>query len=195
MSYNLNSIVMSNQIKISHLSKQYSNGVQAIKNLNLSIDKGDFYALLGPNGAGKSTTIGILSSLITPTSGSVNVFGMNLSNQRQQVKRLIGIVPQEFNFNIFETPLQIVMNQAGYYGISRKQAYSKAKSLLTDLELWEKHDLSARTLSGGQKRRLMIARALVHDPELLILDEQQLVLILVCAVKCGTFCNAGIRMG
>jgi len=186
---------MSNQIKISHLSKQYSNGVQAIKNLNLSIDKGDFYALLGPNGAGKSTTIGILSSLITPTSGSVNVFGMNLSNQRQQVKRLIGIVPQEFNFNIFETPLQIVMNQAGYYGISRKQAYSKAKSLLTDLELWEKHDLSARTLSGGQKRRLMIARALVHDPELLILDEQQLVLILVCAVKCGTFCNAGIRMG
>ncbi len=162
---------MTNTIQINNLSKQYNNKVKALNAVNLTIKKGDFYALLGPNGAGKSTTIGILSSLITPTSGSINVFGLDFKKDSQQIKQQIGIVPQEFNFNIFETPLQIVINQAGYYGITQKTAYKKAKELLTELELWDKHNVSSKTLSGGQKRRLMIARALVHNPKLLILDE------------------------
>lgn len=163
---------MSNSaLQITDLYKRYPNGVEALKGLNLTVEQGDFYALLGPNGAGKSTSIGIISSLVTKTSGKVTIFGYDLDTQLVHAKRQIGLVPQEFNFNPFETVLQIVVNQAGYYGITRREATHRAEKYLRRLDLWEKRDSRARMLSGGMKRRLMIARALIHEPKLLILDE------------------------
>lgn len=162
---------MTYALELTDLMKRYHNGVQALKGINLTVDAGDFYALLGPNGAGKSTTIGIISSLVNKTSGSVKVFGHDLDTDMVAAKRLLGLVPQEFNFNPFETVLQIVVNQAGYYGVPRKQALINAEKYLTQLDLWEKRNDRARLLSGGMKRRLMIARALMHQPKLLILDE------------------------
>ncbi|MDG1468449.1 MAG: ABC transporter ATP-binding protein [Glaciecola sp.] len=158
-------------LAISGLTKTYQGGVQALKGIELEVQQGDFFALLGPNGAGKSTTIGIISSLVNKTQGSVSVFGYDLDTQLTQAKACIGLVPQEFNFNQFETVLQIVVNQAGYYGVPRKVAKERAQKYLTQLDLWEKRNAPARTLSGGMKRRLMIARALMHEPKLLILDE------------------------
>ena len=158
-------------LDIKGLTKTYKGGVKALKGVDLSVQEGDFFALLGPNGAGKSTTIGIISSLVNQTSGTVSVFGYDLTTQKEQAKACIGLVPQEFNFNQFETVLQIVLNQAGYYGVPRSIAKERAKKYLAKLDLWEKRDARARELSGGMKRRLMIARALMHEPKLLILDE------------------------
>jgi len=162
---------MSKAISIKNLTKTYNSNVKALKGISLDIDKGDFFALLGPNGAGKSTAIGIVSSLINKTSGSVKVHGFDLDTQKDQAKSCIGLVPQEFNFNVFEPIFEIVVNQAGYYGIPRKKAKIRAEQLLKQLGLWDKREDMARELSGGMKRRLMIARALVHEPQLLILDE------------------------
>jgi len=158
-------------LDITHLKKTYDNGFQALKGIDLQVEKGDFFALLGANGAGKSTTIGIICSLINKTAGKVNVFGYDLDTQREQVQEHIGLVPQEFNFNIWEPVIEIVINQAGYYGINRKTALLRAEELLKHLDLWDKRNEKAQELSGGMKRRLMIARALVHNPKLLILDE------------------------
>ncbi len=146
-------------------------GFEALKGISLQVKKGDFYALLGPNGAGKSTTIGIISSLVNKTSGKVTVFGYDLDSQLELAKQKLGLVPQEFNFNPFETVEQIVLQQAGYYGVPKALAKERAKKYLTQLDLWEKRSERARNLSGGMKRRLMIARALMHEPQLLILDE------------------------
>ncbi|MEQ4652604.1 ABC transporter ATP-binding protein [Providencia rettgeri] len=162
---------MTYALELSQLTKTYPGGVKALKGIDLSVEDGDFYALLGPNGAGKSTTIGIISSLVNKTSGSVKVFGYDLEKQVVQAKQQLGLVPQEFNFNPFETVLQIVLNQAGYYGVTRSVAVQRAEQYLAQLDLWEKRDERARNLSGGMKRRLMIARALMHQPKLLILDE------------------------
>ncbi len=158
-------------LSINNLRKVYKNGFEALKGINLDVEEGDFFALLGPNGAGKSTTIGIISSLVTKTSGKVTVFGHDLDRESDAVKRSIGLVPQEVNFNQFEKAHQIVTNQAGYYGIPRKQAIKRADECLEVLGLGDKRNESARQLSGGMKRRLMIARALAHAPRLLILDE------------------------
>jgi ABC-2 type transport system ATP-binding protein len=158
-------------LDIKGLQKTYKGGVQALKGVDLTVEQGDFFALLGPNGAGKSTTIGIISSLVNQSEGSVSVFGYDLNTQKEQAKACIGLVPQEFNFNQFETVLQIVLNQAGYYGVPRNVAKERAKKYLDQLDLWDKRDARARELSGGMKRRLMIARALMHEPKLLILDE------------------------
>lgn len=158
-------------LAISGLTKTYQGGVQALKGIELEVQQGDFFALLGPNGAGKSTTIGIISSLVNKTQGSVSVFGYDLDTHLTQAKACIGLVPQEFNFNQFETVMQIVVNQAGYYGVPRNIAKQRAQKYLSQLDLWEKRNAPARTLSGGMKRRLMIARALMHEPKLLILDE------------------------
>ncbi len=162
---------MSSALSIEKLSKSYSNGVTALKQIDLKISEGDFFALLGPNGAGKSTLIGIVSGLINKTSGSVKVFDTDIDKNFPLAKSKIGLVPQEFNFSIFETPLQIIIWQAGYYGISAKDAMPRAEYLLKELDLWEKRNEQARTLSGGMKRRLLIARSLIHNPKLLILDE------------------------
>ncbi|MCM2678744.1 ABC transporter ATP-binding protein [Echinimonas agarilytica] len=158
-------------IDIRGLTKTYENGVQALKGVDLCVEQGDFYALLGPNGAGKSTTIGILSSLVTKTSGEVSIFGHSIDTALEKAKSCLGLVPQEFNFNQFETLEQIVVNQAGYYGVPRRTALERAEKYLTQLELFDKRHHRARELSGGMKRRLMIARALMHEPEMLILDE------------------------
>ena len=158
-------------LSISNLRKIYDNGHIALNGINLSVDQGDFFGLIGKNGAGKSTTIGIISSLVNKTSGSVRVFDIDIDEDFNLAKSRIGIVPQEINFNIFETPRQIVMNQAGYYGIRRKPARQRAQYYLEMLGLGDKMDSTARELSGGMKRRLMIARALVNEPSLLILDE------------------------
>ena len=158
-------------LEIKDLKKTYSNGKEALKGISLCVEKGDFYALLGPNGAGKSTTIGIISSLVNKTSGDVKVFGYDTVKDIVKAKQQIGIVPQEFNFNQFETVRQIVVNQAGYYGVARKEAMIRSEKYLKLLDLWDKKDQRARMLSGGMKRRLMIARALMHEPRLLILDE------------------------
>lgn len=162
---------MTNALSIQHLSKTYPNGFTALNDVSLEVEQGDFFALLGPNGAGKSTTISIISSLINKSSGRVEVFGHDLERDRAAAKSCIGLVPQEFNFNVFEPVVEIVVNQAGYYGIPRKQAFERAEQYLTQLGLWDKRNTMARNLSGGMKRRLMIARALVHRPRLLILDE------------------------
>lgn len=162
---------MTAALAITDLRKTYDNGFTALKGINLSVQQGDFYALLGANGAGKSTTIGIISSLVNKTSGSVNIFGYNLDTQRELAKAQLGLVPQEFNFNVFEPVGEILINQGGYYGIERSIATERAEKLLKQLGLWEKRKEQARTLSGGMKRRLMIARALIHEPRLLILDE------------------------
>ncbi len=153
------------------LRKTYKNGHEALCGIDLEVDEGDFFALLGPNGAGKSTAIGIISSLVNKSAGKVSVFGHDLDSEPTKVKSSIGLVPQEFNFNVFEPVVEIVVNQAGYYGIPRREAYQRAERTLKQLDLWGKRDAQARDLSGGMKRRLMIARALVHKPRLLILDE------------------------
>lgn len=158
-------------LEINQLHKIYSNGVKALNGINFSVEAGDFFALLGPNGAGKSTTIGIISSLVNKTSGQVKVCGLDLDQEIGAVKKLIGLVPQEFNFNIFEPVEQIVVQQAGYYGVAPKIAKERAAYYLNALGLWEKRNTSARALSGGMKRRLMIVRALLHEPSVLILDE------------------------
>ncbi|MCP5425929.1 MAG: ABC transporter ATP-binding protein [Gammaproteobacteria bacterium] len=153
------------------LRKTYPNGFQALKGIDLEVQEGDFFALLGPNGAGKSTTIGIICSLVRKTSGQVNVFGADLDTDLSTAKTYIGLVPQEFNFNQFEPAVEIVVNQGGYYGLKRAVAFQRAETYLKQLGLWEKRLEPARSLSGGMKRRLMIARALIHQPRLLILDE------------------------
>ncbi len=158
-------------LDIQQLRKTYQGGVEALKGIDLAVEAGDFYALLGPNGAGKSTTIGIISSLVNKTSGSVKVFGYDIDPHLEHATSQIGLVPQEFNFSQFEKVEQIVVQQAGFYGVPRKIAEERAEKYLTELDLWEKRDKQARTLSGGMKRRLMIARALMHQPRLLILDE------------------------
>ena len=158
-------------LSIKQLRKSYANGFEALKGVDLEVAEGDFFALLGPNGAGKSTTIGILSTLVNKTSGSVQVFGHDLDTDPLALKRCIGLVPQEFNFNQFETAHKILTTQAGYYGIKLKEARGGAEELLKQLGLWDKRNVASRMLSGGMKRRLMIARALMHRPRLLILDE------------------------
>ena len=158
-------------LEIEGLTKEYKNGFKALHGINLSVQKGDFYALLGHNGAGKSTTIGIVSSLINKTAGRVKVFGYDLDEQPSLLKQQIGLVPQEFNFHQFEKVQDILVNQAGYYGILRREALQRAEIWLKKLDLWDKKDQQAMRLSGGMKRRLMIARALMHNPQLLILDE------------------------
>jgi len=158
-------------LTIENLHKQYAGGTTALKGVSLEVAAGDFFALLGPNGAGKSTIIGIISSLVNKSRGKVSVFGHDIDNEPEAVKSCIGLVPQEFNFGVFEKVFNIVANQGGYYGLKRELAEQRAEKYLRRLELWDKRDAASRTLSGGMKRRLMIARALVHEPDLLILDE------------------------
>ena len=158
-------------LEISGLTKTYKGGFQALKGIDLTVKQGDFFALLGPNGAGKSTTIGIITSLVNKTAGSVAVFGHDIDQALEAAKSFIGLVPQEFNFNQFESLMKILVNQAGYYGVERKIAVQRAEKYLKQLDLWEKRNDAARMLSGGMKRRLMIARALMHEPKMLILDE------------------------
>ncbi|MHB8471409.1 MAG: ABC transporter ATP-binding protein [Gammaproteobacteria bacterium] len=162
---------MTPALSIRDLTKTYANGHTALQGIDLDVQQGDFFALLGPNGAGKSTTIGIVTSLINKSAGKVRVFGIDIDVDFGAAKSCIGLVPQEINLNIFEPPIEIVVNQAGYYGIERSEAYVRAERYLKQLNLWDKRHDQARTLSGGMKRRLMIARALVHEPKLLILDE------------------------
>ncbi|MDH5736274.1 MAG: ABC transporter ATP-binding protein [Gammaproteobacteria bacterium] len=158
-------------LKINNLKKCYKNGTDALKGVDLEVDEGDFFALLGPNGAGKSTTIGIISGLVNKTSGKIQIFDQDIDLDPATAKSYIGLVPQEFNFNQFEPVQEILINQAGYYGIDRATASQRAETYLRQLELWDKRHVMARQLSGGMKRRLMIARALIHQPRLLILDE------------------------
>jgi ABC-2 type transport system ATP-binding protein len=158
-------------LTITDLHKSYKSGTKALNGIDLVVEQGDFFALLGPNGAGKSTTIGIISSLVNKTAGKVQVFDYDLDTDLEAAKSQLGLVPQEFNFNQFETVLQIVVNQAGYYGVTKAVALSRAEKYLSQLGLWEKRHARSRELSGGMKRRLMIARALMHEPKLLILDE------------------------
>jgi ABC-2 type transport system ATP-binding protein len=158
-------------LSVSGLTKTYKNGVEALKGLDLDVQEGDFFALLGPNGAGKTTLIGIVTSLVNKSAGKVSVFGHDIDVELEAAKSCIGVVPQEINFNMFETPETIVVNQAGFYGIERRIARERAERYLKQLQLWDKRDKMARGLSGGMKRRLMIARALMHEPRLLILDE------------------------
>ncbi|MDA7956826.1 MAG: ABC transporter ATP-binding protein [Gammaproteobacteria bacterium] len=158
-------------LSITDLQKTYPNGLVALRGIDLQVEEGDFFALLGKNGAGKSTAIGIISSLVNKSGGKVRVFDADIDRDFARAKSYLGVVPQEFNFSIFETPMQIVCNQAGYYGIGRKLAEERAGHYLRQLGLWEKREQMAQTLSGGMKRRLMIARALMHEPRLLILDE------------------------
>ncbi len=158
-------------LSVRGLTKTYTNGVQALKGVDLDVEEGDFFALLGPNGAGKTTMIGITTSLVNKTSGSLSVFGYDIDRHIEAAKSCIGVVPQELNFNQFESPETIVVNQAGFYGIPRRIARIRAEKYLKQLQLWDKRDKMARALSGGMKRRLMIARALMHEPRLLILDE------------------------
>jgi ABC-2 type transport system ATP-binding protein len=158
-------------LEISELRKTYSNGFEALKGIDLKVERGDFFALLGPNGAGKSTCIGIISSLVNKTSGQVKIFGHDLDNDLIEAKSCLGMMPQEFNFNIFEPVQEIISNQGGYYGVPSAEVKKRTEYYLKQLGLWDKRSLQARDLSGGMKRRLMIARALIHQPELLILDE------------------------
>jgi ABC-2 type transport system ATP-binding protein len=160
-----------NALSVRGLTKTYKNGIQALKGVDLDVEQGDFFALLGPNGAGKTTLIGIVTSLVNKTSGQASVFGYDIDRELEAAKACIGIVPQEMNFNQFETPYTIVVNQAGFYGIPRPIARERAEKYLNQLQLWDRKDKMSRGLSGGMKRRLMIARALMHEPRLLILDE------------------------
>lgn len=162
---------MTSAISIKDLHKTYGNGHQALKGVDLEVEEGDFFALLGPNGAGKSTTIGVISTLVKQTSGTVSVFGKDVATHVYETKLDLGIVPQEVNFSLFEKVMDIIMTQAGYYGLPRALARERTEKYLKKLGLWDKRDNRARMLSGGMKRRLMIARALVHEPRLLILDE------------------------
>lgn len=163
--------VMQPALEISGLEKVYKGGFQALKGIDLTVKQGDFFALLGPNGAGKSTTIGIITSLVNKTAGQVSVFGHDIDQALETAKSYIGLVPQEFNFNQFESLMKILVNQAGYYGVERSIAVQRAEKYLKQLDLWNKRNDAARMLSGGMKRRLMIARALMHEPKMLILDE------------------------
>ena len=158
-------------LTIRNLTKTYANGTQALKGINFSVQPGDFYALLGPNGAGKTTAIGIITSLVNKSGGDVEIFGHNIDSELEAAKTCIGLVPQEINMNLWEKVHNVVLNQAGYYGLGRKLAHERAEKYLRALRLWDRRNDSARSLSGGMKRRLMIARALVHEPKLLILDE------------------------
>lgn len=158
-------------LSIKNLTKTYPNGVMALKGIDIDVDAGDFYALLGPNGAGKTTAIGIVTSLVNKTGGEVKIFGHDIDTDLEKAKACIGLVPQEFNMNLFDSVQNIVVNQAGYYGLERKVALQRAEKYLTELRLWDRRTDYARNLSGGMKRRLMIARALIHEPQLLILDE------------------------
>lgn len=160
-----------NALEIKQLSKTYANGVAAVKGIDLTVKTGDFFALLGANGAGKSTTIGLITTLINKTAGSIKIHGFDLDSQTEQAKSCLGLVPQEINLNIFETCEQVLLSQAGYYGISRTVALPRIQTLLEQLGLWSKRHAIVRHLSGGMKRRLMIARALIHQPKVLILDE------------------------
>jgi len=160
-----------NALSVRGLVKTYKNGVQALKGIDLDVEQGDFFALLGPNGAGKTTLIGIATSLVNKTAGSLAIFGYDIDRQLEAAKACIGVVPQELNFNMFESPQTILVNQAGFYGIERKVARERAEKYLKALQLWDKKDKMSRSLSGGMKRRLMIARALMNEPRLLILDE------------------------
>jgi ABC-2 type transport system ATP-binding protein len=160
-----------NALSVRGLTKTYKNGIQALKGVDLDVEQGDFFALLGPNGAGKTTLIGIVTSLVNKSGGTASVFGHDIDRELEAAKTCIGIVPQELNFNQFETPFTIVVNQAGFYGIPRHVARERAEKYLKQLQLWDRKDKMSRGLSGGMKRRLMIARALVHEPRLLILDE------------------------
>lgn len=162
---------MTYALEIKNLKKRYDNGFEALKGIDLTVEKGDFFALLGPNGAGKSTTIGILCSLVNKSSGSVSIFGEDIDRDFAAAKKYLGVVPQEFNFNVFETVFNIVVTQAGFYGIPHPVAMQRAEKYLKQLDLWDKKDTPSRMLSGGMKRRLMIARALIHEPQVLILDE------------------------
>jgi ABC-2 type transport system ATP-binding protein len=162
---------MTYALEISDLKKTYPGGTEALKGISLSVQEGDFYALLGPNGAGKSSTIGIIGSLVTKSSGKVKIFGIDVDTNMAEAKTLLGVVSQEINFSQFEKVLDIVVTQAGFYGIPKSEAMPKVENILKRLSLWDKRNDQARTLSGGYKRRLMIAKALVHDPKLLILDE------------------------
>jgi len=162
---------MTKALEIRGLKKTYRRGVDALKGIDLDVEQGDFFALLGPNGAGKSTTIGIITALVNKTAGTVRVFGHDIDSDAMSARRCIGLVPQEFNFNQFEPVIEVVVNQAGYYGVDRRTAVQRAERYLRQLGLWDKRSTVARNLSGGMKRRLMIARALVHEPQLLILDE------------------------
>lgn len=161
----------SNALTIEDLTKVYANGVVALNGISFNVAEGDFFALLGPNGAGKSTTIGIITSLVNKTGGKIHVFDHDIDKDFPKAKSCIGVVPQEFNFSVFEKVIQVVVNQAGYYGIPREEALVRAEKYLKQLQLWHKRDHQTRLLSGGMKRRLMIARALIHEPKLLILDE------------------------
>jgi ABC-2 type transport system ATP-binding protein len=158
-------------LALHQLTKTYKNGIKALKGIDLEVAEGDFFALLGPNGAGKTTAIGIVTSLVNKTSGTVEVFGHDMDRELETAKSCIGVVPQEINFNVFETAFTIVVNQAGFYGIPRALAKQRAEKYLKQLQLWDRRNSIARGLSGGMKRRLMIARALMHEPRLLILDE------------------------
>ena len=162
---------MTHALEISALAKTYKGGFQALKGIDLTVSQGDFFALLGPNGAGKSTSIGVITSLVNKTAGQVKVFGYDIDKDLEKAKSFIGLVPQEFNFSQFESLINILVNQAGYYGVNKTVALERAEKYLKQLELWEKRDEPARSLSGGMKRRLMIARALMHEPQMLILDE------------------------
>ena len=161
----------SSALVINNLTKTYSNGHKALHGIDLDIQHGDFFALLGPNGAGKSTTIGIITSLIKKTSGDISIYGIDIDKNFVKAKTYIGLVPQEINFNTFEPISEIITNQAGYYGVTRNIATPEAEMLLKKLDLWDKKDQFSRNLSGGMQRRLMVARALIHKPKLLILDE------------------------
>lgn len=162
---------MGHALEIDALEKTYDTGVKALKGVSLTVSEGDFFALLGPNGAGKSTLIGAVCSLVRPTGGHIRIFGHDLATDRETALGLLGVVPQEINFNQFEKPFDIVVNQAGFYGLKRPLAKERAEQYLRQLSLWDKAFVPSRTLSGGMKRRLMIARAMVHEPKLLILDE------------------------
>jgi ABC-2 type transport system ATP-binding protein len=160
-----------NALSIKNLTKTYPNGNQALKGIDFNVESGDFYALLGPNGAGKTTAIGVICSLVNKTAGEVEIFGHNIDRDIEAAKTCIGLVPQEINLNLFDSVQNIVVNQAGYYGIERREAMIRAEKYLSELRLWDRRREPARNLSGGMKRRLMIARALIHEPRLLILDE------------------------
>ena len=162
---------MTTALKINDLEKTYATGTKALKGVSFSVEAGEMFALLGANGAGKTTLIGILTGLVNKTGGTATVFGIDLDKEPEKVRSMIGVVPQEFNFSIWEKVIDIVVDSAGYYGVSRKIALPRAEQLLKDLGLWEKRNAVSRTLSGGMKRRLLIARALVHEPKLLLLDE------------------------
>ncbi len=162
---------MDNALDLSNLVKTYKGGTQALKGVTLTVKQGEIFALLGANGAGKTTIIGILTGLVNKTGGSAKVFGVDIDKEPERAKALIGVVPQEMNFSIFETVLNIVVDAAGYYGVPRKLALERAEKILKELSLWDKRHTQSKTLSGGMKRRLLIARALIHEPKLLLLDE------------------------